>query len=87
MNLLTPFEDKTPEEAAEIFNIPLALFNKLVSGEISSVIQDSMFNSYLVCVLDDGDSIFFFRGDAQDWGARYDLLRNSSTGKWTFDEV
>lgn len=85
MNLLTPFEDKTPEEASEIFNISLASFNKLVSGEISSVIQDSMFNSYLVCVLDDGDSVFFFKGDSQNWGASYYLFANN--GKWTFSEV
>lgn len=85
IRLPEPFENKTREEVKEAFGITDDELDKLHSGLYASVTRFDYVESYLIVVSNDGDSIFFFNGDAHDFGATYSL-RFSNSG-YTFNEI
>jgi hypothetical protein len=85
MNLGDLFENKTAEEAAEIFGITNEQFERLVTGRYCSALEEDVAISYLVTVADDGDKVYFFSGDSGGIGCSFSLLY--SNGLYTFAEV
>lgn len=79
------FKDKTAAEAAEIFGITNAQFERLIRGEYSSALIDGAAVSYLVTISGDGDEVNFFSGDAQGFGCAYSLRYSNSL--YSFNEV
>ena len=79
------FENKTAEEAAEIFGITNEQFERLVTGRYCSALEKDVAASYLVTVEDDGDKVYFFSGDSSGLGCSYSL--KYSNGLYTLNEV
>lgn len=79
------FEDKTAEEAAEIFGITNEQLERLIRGEYSSALVKGIAVSYLVTVYNESECVYFFSGDVQNFGCSYTL--SYSKGLYTFNEA